>query len=60
MTDRDLTGNRGTAGWRPIPSPEAPLVPRTYLRYARGMIPASCSVSATPDGTTIPDQSSRA
>jgi hypothetical protein len=32
MIDLQLTGNRGTAGWRPIPSPEATLVARTYLR----------------------------
>jgi hypothetical protein len=43
MTDRELTGNRDAAGWRPVgdpdgggmvgtgPSPEATLVARTYL-----------------------------
>ena len=35
MIDRELIGNRGTAGWRPIPSPESTLVARPYLRYER-------------------------
>ena len=56
--DLQLTGNRGTAGRRPIPSPEATLVPRTYHRYARGRSAFLTLGLAVPDGTTIPDQSS--
>ena len=39
--------------WRPIPSSETALVPRTFCRYARAMIALSRSVSV-PDGTTLP------
>ncbi len=35
MIDRKLIANRGTAGWRPIPSPETTLVARPYPRYGR-------------------------
>ena len=58
MIDRQLTGNRGTAGSARDTSPEPTLALTRTHRYAPRAIAASGSVSDTPDGTTIPDQPS--